>query len=178
MLIFRLELDKAVLRNVARDARATLHASGQDRTGWGNALEKADEELKVAPFADVHVDEDGTILGLLYPPHERIGVTYYVQAERCQCEAFTSPSDPYDPESLPQKRPCRHRAKLRLIERVAEGGGAHPVRTEESERAASQDMASVADRVNQVLPFPAPPVIGPPQNSGGHRSHRNRKRAA
>jgi hypothetical protein len=76
MLIFRLELDRAALREVTMEARATLYASGQDRTGWGNALEKADEELKVEPFVDVHVDEQGSILGLLYPPHERMGVTY------------------------------------------------------------------------------------------------------
>jgi hypothetical protein len=93
MLIFRLELDRAALREVAREARARLHARGQDRTGWGNAFEKADEELKVEPF----VDEQGNILGLLYPPFERIGVTYYVQADRCQCEAWTSPGDPDDP---------------------------------------------------------------------------------
>lgn len=178
MLIFRLELDKAALRKVTREARATLHANGQDRTGWGNALEKADEELKVEPFADVHVDEDGTILGLLYPPYERIGVTYYVEADRCQCEAFTSPSDPDDPDSPPQKRPCRHRAKLRLIERVADRGGAHPVRTEDATRAiAAEAGAAVTALPDSHQNFPLPPVIGPPQLSE-RRTRRGKKRAA
>ena len=178
MLIFRLELDKATLREITREARATLHANGQDRNGWGNALEKADEELKVEPFVDVHVDEQGTILGLLYPPYERIGVTYYVQGDRCQCEAFTAPSDPDDPESPSQKRPCRHRAKLRLIERVTDRGGAHPVPTQEVERAAEEDAASLAEEANAVLAFPSPPLIGPPQKREGSRSRRGRKRAA
>lgn len=178
MLIFRLELDKAALREVTREARATLHANGQDRTGWGNALEKADEELKVEPFVDVHVDEEGTILGLLYPPYERIGVTYYVEADRCQCEAFTSPSDPDDPDSPPQKRPCRHRAKLRLIERVADRGGAHPVRTQDTVQA---DAAGAGDAVAPLSDghqgFPVPPVIGPPQLTE-RRTRRGKKRAA
>ena len=178
MLIFRLELDKATLREITREARATLHANGQDRTGWGNALEKADEELKVEPFADVHVDEQGMILGLLYPPHERIGVTYYVQTDRCQCEAFTSPSDPDDPHSPPQKRPCRHRAKLRLIERLADRGGAHPVKTEETARTATAiASAAVAALPGGHQDFPAPPVVGPPQPKE-RRTRRGRKRAA
>ena len=178
MLIFRLELDKATLREVAREARATLHANGQDRNGWGNALEKADEELKVEPFVDVHIDEEGTILGLLYPPHERIGVTYYVEADRCQCEAWTSPNDPDDPDSPPQKRPCRHRAKLRLIERVAEGGGAHPVRMEERERLPGLVVAPTVGQEEEKLPFPVPPVIGQPQHSGVRHARRSRKCAA
>ena len=178
MLIFRLELDKAALREVTREARATLHANGQDRNGWGNALEKADEELKVEPFVDVHVDEQGTILGLLYPPYERIGVTYYVQSDRCQCEAFTAPSDPDDPHSPPQKRPCRHRAKLRLIERVADRGGAHPVRTQDSARAiAAEAGGAVAILLDGHQDFPVPPVIGPPQLTE-RRTRRGKKRAA
>jgi hypothetical protein len=179
MLIFRLELDRAALREVTREARARLHANGQDRTGWGNALEKADEELKVEPFVDVHVDEQGSILGLLYPPHERIGVTYYVQSDRCQCEAFTSPSDPNDPDSAAQKRPCRHRAKLRLVERVADRGGAHPVRTVDTERplAAATARSDTANRAPAALPFPEPPRIGLPQETG-RRTRRSRRRAA
>jgi hypothetical protein len=155
------------VREVTRAARATWPASGQDRAGWGNALEKADEELKVEAFADVHVDEEGTILGLLYPPHERIGVTYYVQTDRCQCEAFAAPSDPADPHSPPQKRPCRHRAKLRLIERVAQKSGARPARTEAREQAIGQ--------ISAALSFPVPPLIRPPQSANVRRSRRSRK---
>jgi hypothetical protein len=179
MLIFRLELDRAALREVTMEARARLHASGQDRTGWGNALEKADEELKVTPFVDVHVDEQGNILGLIYPPHERVGVTYYVQADRCQCEAFTSPSDPADPDSAPQKRPCRHRAKLRLVERVADRGDAHPVRTMDTERlpVTASVRSETAGHATAVPPLPEPPRIGPPQETGW-RTRRSRRRAA
>ena len=127
LIIFRIEVDKATLRLVADEARQIIKQ--HEQWAWGNALEKADEELRVEPFVDVHVDEQGTILGLIYPPHERIGVTYYVQVDRCQCEAWTEPKNPDDPNSPPQKKPCRHRAKLRLIERAHERGGVHPVRT-------------------------------------------------
>jgi hypothetical protein len=179
MLIFRLELDRVALREVTREARATLHASGQDRTGWGNALEKADEELKVECFVDVHVDEQGSILGLLYPPHERIGVTYYVQTGGCQCEAWTSPSDPADPDSPPQKRPCRHRAKLRLVERLADRGGAHPMRTMDTERPPTTAIArsDTAGRAAVAPPLAEPPFIGPPQETR-RRTRRSRRRAA
>jgi hypothetical protein len=172
-----LELDRAALREVTHEARARLHASGQDRAGWGNALEKADEELKVEPFVDVHVDEQGSILGLLYPPFERIGVTYYVQADRCQCEAWASPSDPADPESPSQKRPCRHRAKLRLVERVADRGGVHPVRTHDTERVPVPALRPAAADANSLQPFPVPPVIQAPQEKG-RRTRRSRRRAA
>jgi hypothetical protein len=178
MLIFRLELDRAALREVMREARSTLYASGQDRTGWGNALEKADEELKVESFVDVHVDEQGNILGLIYSPHERIGVTYYVQTGGCQCEAWTSPSNPADPDRPPQKRPCRHRAKLRLVERLAERGGAHPIRTTDTERlpAVTTARSDVAEARPGATPLPEPPRIGPPQEKG-RRTRRSRRRA-
>ena len=171
-----IQIDQTVLKQVLDEARERIKATEQ--WGWGNALEKAAEELRDEPAVEVEVEEEPEqALALIYPPHERIGVTYYVQSDRCQCEAFIAPSDPDDPESPPQKRPCRHRAKLRLIERVVEGGGAHPVRTEESERATGQDVVPAADQVHEVLPLPVPPVIGPPQDSGRRRSRRNRKRA-
>src|SRR4028118_1663688 len=115
MLVFRLEVDRTILREVTCAARSTLQSNGHDRNGWGNALEKTAEELKAAPYADVHVDEAGNILGLLYGPHERIGVTYYVRAEQCQCEAYATSADEHDLTSPPQRRPCRHRGNLRLI---------------------------------------------------------------
>jgi hypothetical protein len=177
MLIFRLELDRAALREVTMEARATLHESGQDRAGWGNALEKADEELKVEPFVEVHVDEQGNILGLLYPPFERIGVTYYVQADRCQCEAWAAPSDLADADSPPQRRPCRHRAKLRLVERLAERGGAHPVRTLDTERTRASLREAPVSHANGATSFPTPPVVGQPEHAREGRRRRRHKRA-
>ena len=177
MLIFRLELDKAALREVTREARATLHANGQDRNGWGNALEKADEELKVEPFVDVHVDEQGTILGLLYPPQERIGVTYYVEADRCQCEAFIGSLRPWRP-----RRARRRSGRVAIAPSCASlsvwpiAAALIPVRTQDS---TSVVVAAASDAValqGGYQGFPLPPVIGPPQPIE-RRTRRGKKRA-
>ena len=82
-------------------ARAKVRATSQ--WAWGNALEKAAEELRAEPQVEVEVDPE---LALIYPPRERVGVTYRATATTCQCEAFTDPNG---------CRPCRHRAKARLV---------------------------------------------------------------
>ena len=93
---------QAVLAAALVQARATIRSTNQ--WAWGNALEKAAEELRAEPEVEVEVDPE---LALIYPPRERIGVTYRATATTCQCEAFTDPAG---------RRPCRHRAKVRLVE--------------------------------------------------------------
>ena len=98
----RIAIDQETLKAALATAREQIRATKQ--WAWGNALEKAAEELRAEPDVEVEVDPD---LALIYPPRERVGVTYRATARECQCEAFT------DPEG---RRPCRHRAKARLVE--------------------------------------------------------------
>ena len=95
------EIDRAALAAALEVARAKVRATSQ--WAWGNALEKAAEELRAEPQVEVEVDPE---LALIYPPRERVGVTYRATATECQCEAFTDPAG---------RRPCRHRAKARLV---------------------------------------------------------------
>ena len=90
-----------VLKGVLEQARARVKE--QKQWAWGNALEKAAEELRDDPDVEVEV-ESGEALALLYPPHERVGVTYRTTAATCQCDAHAD------------GKPCRHRAKARLVE--------------------------------------------------------------
>ncbi len=97
----RVAIDRAALAVALDVARAKVRASGQ--WAWGNALEKAAEELRNESAVEIEVDPE---LALIYPPRERVGVTYRATATQCQCEAFTDPMG---------RRPCRHRAKVRLV---------------------------------------------------------------
>lgn len=116
------QIDTSVLRAERIRARAAVVRAQRERTvhvGWRNALEKAGEELLKKPEVEVELDESGAIVALIYQPQDRIGVTYYTREDACQCESWNAPSDPDDPTSPPAHKPCRHRAKLRLIQRTA-----------------------------------------------------------
>lgn len=120
--ITTVQIDRDRLRAERFRARAAVARALQERpvhSGWRNALEKAGEELLKQPQVDVEVDDTGAIVALIYPPQDRIGVTYYTQGDACQCESWNAPSDPDDPTSPPAHKPCRHRAKLRLVQRAA-----------------------------------------------------------
>ena len=94
------QIDRVVLARVLAEARERVKARGQ--WAWGNALEKAGEELRDEPTVEVEIEPEAE-LALIYPPHERIGVTYCATSRTCQCEAHA--------DGLP----CRHRAKARLV---------------------------------------------------------------
>ena len=114
-------IDPSVLRTERIRARATVTRAVRDagvHEGWRNALEKAGEELLKQPQVEVEVDESGMVLALIYPPQDRVGVTYYTRLDTCQCESWNAPSDPDDPASPPKHAPCRHRAKLGLVQRA------------------------------------------------------------
>jgi len=97
-----IQIDQTVLKQVLDEARERIKATEQ--WGWGNALEKAAEELRDEPAVEVEVEEEPEqALALIYPPHERVGVTYRCTAATCQCEAHAD------------RKPCRHRAKVRLV---------------------------------------------------------------
>lgn len=120
--ITTVRIDEGVLRAERIRARAAVVRALREQSihqGWRNALEKAGEELLKQPQAEVELDESGAIVALIYPPQDRVGVTYYTRLDACQCESWTAPSDPDDPTSPPKHAPCRHRAKLRLIQRTA-----------------------------------------------------------
>ena len=89
------------LKGVLEQARGRVKE--REQWAWGNALEKAAEELRAEPAVEIEV-EPGEALALLYPPQERVGVTYRTTAATCQCEAHAD------------GKPCRHRAKARLVE--------------------------------------------------------------
>ena len=95
-----IEVDQTVLKQVLDEARERIKEMGQ--WSWGNALEKAAEELRDDPAVEVEEEEE-QMLALIYPPHERVGVTYRCTAATCQCEAHAD------------GKPCRHRAKVRLV---------------------------------------------------------------
>ena len=116
------QIDTSVLRAERIRARAAVVRAlrGQNvHQGWRNALEKAGDELLKQPEAEVELDENGAIVALIYPPQDRVGVTYYTREDACQCESWTAPRDADDPASPPAHNPCRHRAKLRLVQRTA-----------------------------------------------------------
>lgn len=110
-----MEIDQTVLKRVLDEARERIKETGQ--WSWGNALEKAAEELRDDPQVEVE-EEPEQALALIYPPHERIGVTYRCTAATCQCEAHAD------------GKPCRHRAKVRLValcrDRAEDEGPASP----------------------------------------------------
>ena len=95
-----IQIDQTVLKQVLDEARERIKETGQ--WSWGNALEKAAEELRDDPQVEVE-EEPEQALALIYPPHERVGVTYRCTAATCQCEAHAD------------GKPCRHRAKVRLV---------------------------------------------------------------
>ena len=120
--ITTVQIDPHVLRAERIRARAAVLRALRDQhahQGWRNALEKAGDELLKHPQVEVELDDSGAIVALIYPPQDRIGVTYYTRGDACQCESWTAPSDPDDPTSPPAHHPCRHRAKLRLVQRTA-----------------------------------------------------------
>ena len=115
-------IDTSVVRTERIRARAAVVRAIRTSAafaGWRNALEKAGDELLRQPQAEVELDESGKIVALIYRPQDRIGVTYRVCEDACQCESWNAPSDPADPNSPPAHKPCRHRAKLRLVQRAA-----------------------------------------------------------
>ena len=120
--ITTVQIDRERLRAERFRARAAVARAQQERlvhSGWRNALEKAGDELLKHPQVEVELDDSGAIVALIYPPQDRVGVTYYTRPDACQCESWTAPSDPDDPASPPAHKPCRHRAKLRLVQRAA-----------------------------------------------------------